>query len=115
MKFKYEGKRLTIDNEILEFDVKIQKVVPFENFVIVLTDHCKTETNENVYCVDKYCKFKWTIERAIGIDDPYSNIVKKDENTIELINWNGTDLTVDTWTGKFKTTVKESNQGKRPW
>lgn len=113
--FKIQGNRLILPKETIQFDTKIQKALEFDNFVVILTNYSTTEIIENVICFDYDGNKKWQIQALDTIDNPYSNIVKIDNYTVKLINWDGTDLLIDSYTGHVKLSPMDSRRGKRPW
>jgi hypothetical protein len=125
MKYKFENKELKIDEKSLEFGNEIKEVIDFNGFLVVRTDYSKSTTNENVYGINTDGQIEWQIEKLNklthngieynGISEPYTSIIKLNDKTLKLLNWDSTNFEVYAHTGELKTNPMESRLGKRPW
>jgi len=125
MTYKFQNKELKIGENSLEFDNEIKEVIEFDGFLVVRTDYYESTTNENVYGINANGKIEWQIEKLTklthngieynGISEPYTSIIKLNDKTLKLMNWDSTSFEVYARTGELKTNPMESRIGKRPW
>ena len=100
-------------------------MIDFNGFLVLRTDYYESTTNENVYGINADGKIEWQIERLTklthngiefnGISEPYTSIIKLNDKTLKLMNWDSTYFEVYSHTGELKTNPMESRIGKRPW
>lgn len=114
MQIKYEivDKKLkifatdtTTDAEIhyADFKFPIRQVLAFVDCLVVRIEPDSSQVyNENVFGINKDGKLLWQIQSIphVYANSPYTNI-SKDGVFLKIHNWDGTDLTVEPYSGKI--------------
>lgn len=125
MNFYFDKNILTIGEKAIEFPFKISHTEQFGEIILVITDYSESDLNENVWGINRQGEIVWQIPAVSevnydgikypGITNPYTGVLKVDEKTARLFNWEGGYFEIDPLTGHFTKNIVEFRKGKRPW
>lgn len=94
---KMNGKTLSFKFDIAEY-IELKGVV-----VVRLKIPTDVVFNENIFGVDTDGKIIWQIARKefMHNNSPYTNIKRINDHKVNLSNWDGTQVLIDSSTGKI--------------
>ena len=125
MNIQVDLNNITVNNKTLSFKAEIKCYEVFGDILIIITKSTDSELNENVWGVNSKAEVIWQIEKLdkveynneiySGISSPYIEVVKIDEITARLFNWDGCYYEVNPTTGSFLKNILEYRLDRRPW
>lgn len=126
MEIQFKGNELISEDFRKQLRNPIKKIEFFEKIIVVLLEReLNTDFFENVLAFDYSLKSVWQIEKLpefeyqgktyLGINKPYTDIVKLSEKELVLFNYDGTKLKVNPVDGQLLVNPMKSRIGKRSW